>query len=60
MWVPDQSSEATVLDEVNRRSYEVETSEGTYRQNHRDIVLLPEQPTQEMSIYSHRTCYGAN
>ena len=27
VWVPDQSSEATVLDEVNRRSYEVEMSE---------------------------------
>ena len=50
MWVLDQSSEATVLDEVNRRSYEVEMSEGTYHQNHRDIVLLPEQPTQEMII----------
>ena len=31
VWVPDRNSEATVLDEVNHRSYEVETSEGTYR-----------------------------
>ena len=49
VWVPDRSSEATVLDEVNHRSYEVETSEGTYRRNRRDIVPLPEQPTQEVS-----------
>ena len=32
VWIPDRSSEATVLDEVNHRSYEVETSEGTYQQ----------------------------
>ena len=31
VWVPDQGSEATVLEEVNQRSYEVETSEGIYR-----------------------------
>ena len=31
VWVADQNSEATILDEVNHRSYEVETSEGTYR-----------------------------
>ena len=31
VWVPDRNSEATVLDEVNHRSYEVETSEGTYQ-----------------------------
>ena len=49
VWVPDRSSEATVLNEVNHRSYEVETSEGTYRRNRRDIVPLPEQPTQEVS-----------
>ena len=47
VWVPDRSSEATVLDEVNHRSYEVETSEGTYRRNWRDIVSLPEQLTQQ-------------
>jgi len=49
VWVPDRNSEATVLDEVNHRSYEVETSEGTYRRNSRDIVPLPEQPAQEVS-----------
>ena len=50
MWVPDRNSEATVLDEVNHRSYEVETSEGTYQRNHRNVVLLPEQPTHEVSV----------
>ena len=47
VWVPDRSSEATVLDEVNHWSYEVEISEGTYRRNRRDVVSLPEQPTQQ-------------
>ena len=44
MWVPDRNSEATVVDEVDHRSYEIETSEGTYRRNCRDIVPLPELP----------------
>ena len=49
MWVPDRSTEATVVDEVDHRSYEVETSDGTYRRNRRDIVLLPEQPIRDES-----------
>ena len=47
VWVPDRSSEVTVLDEVNHRSYEVETSEGTYQRNRGDVVSLLEQPTQQ-------------
>ena len=47
VWVPDRSTEATVVDEVDHRSYEVETSDGTYRRNRRDIVLLPEQPIRD-------------
>ena len=50
VWVPDRNSEATVLDEVNHRSYEVETSEGTYQRNRRNVVPLPEQPTHEVSV----------
>ena len=41
VWVPDRNSEATVVDEVDHRSYEIETSEGTYRRNRRAIVPLP-------------------
>ena len=47
VWVPDRNREATVVDEVDHRSYEIETSDGTYRRNRRDMVLLPEQRTQE-------------
>ena len=50
VWVPDRNSEATVLDEVNHRSYEVETREGTYRRNRRNVIPLPEQPTHEVSV----------
>ena len=47
VWVPDRRSEAIVQDEANPRSYEVETTDGTYRRNRRDLVQLPEQPAQE-------------
>ena len=58
MWVPDRSTEATVVDEVDHRSYEVETSDGTYRRNRRDIVLLPEQPIRDESSESTIHCAG--
>ena len=48
VWVPDRNSEATVQDETTPRSYEVETAEGTYRRNRRDLIQLPEQPMQEV------------
>lgn len=46
VWVPDRNSEATVQDETNPRSYEIETADGNYRRNRRDLIQLPEQPTQ--------------
>ena len=45
VWVPDRGSEATVLEDVNQRSYEVETSEGIYRRNQRDIIPVSVQET---------------
>ena len=48
VWVPDRNREATVVDKVDHQSYEIlETSDGTYHKNSRDMVLLPEQRTRE-------------
>ena len=50
MWVPDRNSEAIVQDETSPQSYEVETNEGYYRRNRRDLIQLPEQPAQEVEM----------
>jgi len=42
VWMPDRKEEAKVVQEAGTRSYEVETSEGTYRRNRRDLIPLPE------------------
>ena len=42
VWMPDCKKEAKVVQEAGTRSYEVETSEGTYRCNCIDLIPLPE------------------
>ena len=50
VWMPDRKEEAKVVQEAGTRSYEVETSEGTYRRNRRDLIFLPEtQPDTNSS-----------
>ena len=39
VWMPE---EAKVVQEAGTRSYEVETSEGTYRRNRRALIPIPE------------------
>ena len=46
VWVPDRNSEATVRGETNARSYEVETEDGVYRRNRRDLVELAQDTAQ--------------
>ena len=46
----------TVLDKINHRSHEVETSEGTYQRNCWDVVSSPEQLTQQWAYLQIRTC----
>ena len=41
VWLPDRNSEAVVLEQVNHRSYQVQTPEGTYRRNRRALIQLP-------------------
>ena len=42
VWVPDRNSEATVVSEPVSRSYQVNTQDGTYRRNRRDLIQMPE------------------
>ena len=51
VWMPDRKEEAKVVQEAGTRSYEVETSEGTYCRNRRDLIPLPEtQPDTNSSV----------
>ena len=49
VWMPDREQEAQVTQEVGTRSYEVQTSEGTYRRNRKALVQIPELPNQTES-----------
>ena len=41
VWIPDRKEQGTVGDEIAPRSYEVETSSGTFRRSRRDIIHFP-------------------
>lgn len=41
VWIPDRGEEAQVMQEAGTRSYEVETSDGTYHRNRRALVDIP-------------------
>ena len=42
VWIPDREQEATITQEAGTRSYEVQTSDGTYRRNRQTLVHLPD------------------
>lgn len=42
VWLPDRRAEATVREEVGPQSFQVESSDGSYRRNRRDIIRLPD------------------
>ena len=42
VWMSDRQTEATVDREVGPQSFEVTTSDGIYRRNRRDLIVLPE------------------
>ena len=42
VWVPDRNSDTTVVSEPVSRSYQVNTQDGTYRRNRRDLIQIPE------------------
>lgn len=41
VWMSDRKEKANVGEEVAPRSYEVETSSGSYRRNRKDLISLP-------------------
>lgn len=49
VWMPDREQEAQVTQEVGTRSYEAQTSEGTYRHNRKALVQIPESPNRTES-----------
>jgi hypothetical protein len=60
VWVRDRRAEATVDQEVSPRSYEVTTSDGSYRRNRRDLIRLPDSsdhcPDRDsVETYNHTT-----
>ena len=44
VWIPDRQEEGIVTGESGTRSFEVQTSEGSYRRNRRALVQMPEDP----------------
>lgn len=42
VWLPDRQTEGEVREEVTPRSYQIESSDGTYRRNRKDIIRLPD------------------
>ena len=41
VWLPDHSSSGKVVEQTAPRSFVVQTSEGVYRRNRRDIISMP-------------------
>ena len=55
VWIPDRGEEAQIVQEAGTpRSYEVQTSEGTYRRNRRALVDLPNSETESDSIETNQ------
>ena len=45
VWVPDRNAEATVMEQTDNRSYEVQTDEGSYRRN--IFELQRQEPSEQ-------------
>ena len=55
IWIPDRQVEARVDQEVGPQSYEVTSSDGSYRRNRRDLVSLPDPSDREEHSVSDRS-----
>ena len=56
VWIPDRGEEAHVVQEADTpRSYEVQTSEGTYRRNRRALIDLPNSDAASDPIETNLT-----
>lgn len=53
VWVSDRQAQGKVITGLNARSYEVDTSNGSFRRNRRDLISTPhvglEEPLPELS-----------
>ena len=49
IWIPDQSSDTQVSTQVDQRSYELATEDGTFQRNWKDLILLPDSTTTNTS-----------
>ena len=49
VWIPEHEAGRTVLRESNTRSYVVQTDNGTFRRNQRDLILMPSETVTESS-----------
>ena len=53
--MPDRQTEASVNEEVGLQSFEVTTSDGTYRRNRRDLIALPDPSDHSRTDTSDQT-----
>lgn len=42
VWIPENKSEGTIVEQSNPRSYTVRVQDGTIRRNRRDLIVLPD------------------
>lgn len=47
VWIPGRESEAWVQEEAGPESYTVESEDGTFRRNRRDLIRLPHSDTED-------------
>ena len=51
VWLPENKSEGTVIEQSNTRSYAVRVQDGTIRRNRRDLIALSDsQDAQETDL----------
>ena len=49
VWLPDRQTEGEIREEVAPQSYQVESPDGLYRHNRRDIIRLPDSSEETLS-----------
>ena len=42
MWIPENKSNGTIIEQSHPRSYTVRVQNGTIRRNRRDLIVLPD------------------
>ena len=47
VWIPENKSNGTVVEQSNTRSYTVRVQDGTIRRNRRDLIAMPDPQESE-------------